>query len=75
MYRTPFAALPAEKKYLLDVIPEFFARDPEQGPKNCSRGIGRIDFLHAPLFATHGDVRLPVMHSAIQHCMQRCHHT
>jgi hypothetical protein len=48
--------LHAEKKYLLDVIPEFFARDPEQGPRNCSRAAGRIDFLHAPLFATHGDV-------------------
>ena len=47
----------AEKKYLLDVIPEFFARDPEQGPLNCTRAAGRIDFLHAPLFATHGDVR------------------
>lgn len=43
------------------MIPEFFARDPEQGPRNCTRAAGRIDFLHAPLFATHGDVRLAVL--------------
>ena len=65
----------AEKKYLLDVIPEFFARDAEQGPRNCSCAAGRIDFLHAPLFATHGDVRpaLPTLQCtvALSICGQR----
>lgn len=48
----------AEKKYLLDVIPEFFAKDTAQEPAGCTRDIGRIDFLHAPLFATHGEVNV-----------------
>lgn len=45
----------AEKSYLQDVIPQFFARD-DSDPAfaKCSRGVGRLDFLHAPLFATHG---------------------
>lgn len=37
------------------MIPEFFARDDTaDGLKQCTRGVGRLDFLHAPLFATHG---------------------
>mmetsp|Transcript_3550 Transcript_3550/g.10331 ORF Transcript_3550/g.10331 Transcript_3550/m.10331 type:complete len:816 (-) Transcript_3550:2377-4824(-) len=44
-----------EKSYLTEVIPEFFARDDTaDGLKQCTRGVGRLDFLHAPLFATHG---------------------
>lgn len=44
-----------EKQYLTDVIPQFFARD-DSDPEfaKCTRGVGRLDFLHAPLFATHG---------------------
>lgn len=52
------------------MIPEFFARDPEQGPRNCSRAAGRIDFLHAPLFATHGDVRPAVPTLQRMYCTQ-----
>jgi hypothetical protein len=37
------------------VIPEFFARhDDHPQFAKCTRGVGRFDFLHAPLFATHG---------------------
>lgn len=48
----------AEKQYLLDVVPEFFARNEANEPMGCSRAAGRLDFLHAPLFATHGPVRI-----------------
>jgi hypothetical protein len=55
------------------VIPEFIARDPEQGPRNCTRTAGRIDFLHAPLFATHGDVRpaVPTLQCTVSPSMYR----
>lgn len=57
--RTTSLHAAAEKKYLIDVVPEFFARNAANKAKSldaCSRAHGRIDFLHAPLFATHGKV-------------------